>query len=330
MRSDRISRKGMILAGAVAIGLWMGLTVPVQAAFPEKPVKVIVPVKPGGTIDTVARIFQKTIDENKLLPVPMAVVNKPGAAGAVGTRTVKDSEPDGYTIVIFHSGVVTAAASGVTDFDHNHFEIIAKTGEMPMGLGTAKDSSLNTVADLISGAKEAPGGAFKYATNIGLPVHFLPLMVADQAGIKFGPVQAGGGVNRLNSVVGGHTKFGVFSVLDFLKYDAAGLQPVVLFAPERHAKLPNVPTAKESGYDVSWVEMRMWLAPKGTPKDRVDILAKALGDAMKAPELLKTFGELGMDATFGDGDSVKADLDDRLKRVKHIVDTVDVQFKKQK
>lgn len=318
-----LSLKRWIGCNTLAIGIAVGTaltTMPAHAEFPEKPIRMIVPVKPGGTIDTVARLIQKAIEKQNLFDRPMVVVNKPGAAGAVGTRTVKDADPDGYSIVIFHSGIVTASATGVTDFDHNSFKIIAKTGEMPMGIGTAKGSGLDTVDDLMKAAKDNPG--MKYASNVGLPVHFLPLMLAESAGVKVDPVQAGGGVNRLNSVVGGHTKFAVFSVLDFIKYEAAGLQPVVLFADERHPRLPDVPTAKELGYDVTWVEIRVWLAPEDTPADRIDVLAKAFEAAMKDPEVMAKFEELGMDPTFARGDEVAADLDERLSRIQAIVSLV--------
>ena len=81
-----------------------------MGGYPDKPIRTIIPIAAGGQTDVVARLLQNTIDKHKLLPNPLVVINNAAAGGTVGTRLVKDSEPDGYTIGVFHMGLLTARA----------------------------------------------------------------------------------------------------------------------------------------------------------------------------------------------------------------------------
>ncbi len=89
---------------------------------------MIIPIAAGGQTDVVARLLQLTIDKKKLLPQPIVVVNNAAAGGTTGTRQVKDSEADGYTVGMFHMGLLTAPAMGVVDYDHSAFELIGQIG----------------------------------------------------------------------------------------------------------------------------------------------------------------------------------------------------------
>jgi tripartite-type tricarboxylate transporter receptor subunit TctC len=84
------------------------------AAYPEKPVRMIIPIAAGGQTDVVARLLQNTIDKKKLLPQPIAIINNAAAGGSTGTRQVRDSEPDGYTVGMFHMGLLTAPSTTLT------------------------------------------------------------------------------------------------------------------------------------------------------------------------------------------------------------------------
>jgi len=123
------------------------------AAYPEKPVRMIIPIAPGGQTDIVARLLQQTIDKKKLLPQPIVAVNNAAAGGATGTRQVKDSEADGYTFGMFHMGLLTAPAMGVVDYDHSAFELIGQVGRTPVGLGTLAEGRFKTIQDVLAEAK---------------------------------------------------------------------------------------------------------------------------------------------------------------------------------
>jgi tripartite-type tricarboxylate transporter receptor subunit TctC len=147
------------------------------------------------------------------------------------------------------------------------------------------------------------------AMNIGLLPHFVPLMFQQDAGITFRYVQAGGGAVRLKSVLGKHTELSLFSGPEFLLFQAQGIKPLVMFSDVRVPELPDVPTAKEIGVGTVFEERIIAFAPKGTPKDRLDVLAAALHAALDDPEVAERYKGLGIDRVFTDGSKLNALLD---------------------
>lgn len=293
-------------------------------AYPEKPIRIIVPVAAGGSTDLVARIFQMTIDQKKLLPQPMVIVNNGAAGGTVGTRMIKEAEPDGYTLGIWHMGLLTAAAMGVTDYDHTAFDLVGQVGAIEIGLGVKSDSKIMSLKDLVAEAKSRPGQV-SAATNIGLLPHFVPLMFGREAGVEFRWVQAGGGAVRLRSVLGNHTEFSLFSTPEFVTFGPQGIRPLTVFADTRHPRIPSVPTAKEAGYNFTFSEAILWLAPKGTPPDRIGVMAKAIEAAMRDEEFRKRYEEQGIDANYIPGPQLRAVLDRRMAGIKAVAAEVKPQ-----
>lgn len=293
---------------AAAAGLVAALAAPPAfAEYPEKPIRVIVPTSAGGGMDSTARILQRHLEATS--DVKIAVVNMAGAGGTIGTRAIMEAEPDGYTIGFWHEGLITSAAMGVVDYDHTAFEILGSTGYADLGFGVGKDNPIDSFEKLLETAEANPNSV-KCATNVGLPVHFVPLMVQDEADVQFRYVQVGGGAKRMPSVVAGHTDFAIFGVLEFVQFEEAGLRPIVVFAEERSKVVPDVPTAKEHGVDVIASSGRIWLAPQGTPEDRLEFLTGMLRDAMANEEVKGRFEELGMNAVFVEPEEVRASLDE--------------------
>ncbi len=299
---------------SVAAGLALAVCAPAHA-FPDKPIRVVIPTQQGGSTDVTARIFQEAIERLKLLPQPLAVVNMPGAGGSVGTRHVKDAAPDGYTLGVWHSGLLTAAAMGVTEYDHAAFALVAETGSIPLGLAVKDSSPFASIKDVVASAKTKPD-QIRMATNIGLTVHFVPLVFQTEAGVKFRYVQIGGGSRRLQAILGEHTEIALFSTQEFLTYGPSGLRPVVVFADQRHPKLPQLPTARELGWNVVWDEVFVLLAPKGTPQERIDLITDALRKAFRDPAVIVKYEDQAMNTTFRTGAELKPRFDDLLKRAK--------------
>ncbi len=285
--------------------------------YPSQPIRVIVPTQQGGSTDNIARLFQDAIQRGGHLSQPMVVANVTGAGGTVGTRQIKDAEPDGYTLGVWHTGLVTSRAMEVTEYDHDGFEVIAQTGSIPLGLAVREGGAFATVEDLIAAAKQRPN-EIRMATNIGLTVHFVPLVFQDAAGIEFRYVQTGGGSRRLQSVLGDHTDVALFSTQEFLNYAPSGLKPIVLFAEERHPKLPDLPTARELGYDVVWDEAFLWLAPAGTPDEVVETIADALEAAFADERIQTAFEEQAMNVVFQRREEVTAMLDELRLRAQAV------------
>lgn len=315
----RTTRRRFISGATIAVATLAAIYAgsPPALAYPDKPIRVVVPTAAGGSTDLVARMFQQTIDKSKLLPQPLTVVNNGAAGGTVGTRMIKDATPDGYTLGVWHMGLLTAAAMGVTDYDHNNFELVAQVGTIPVGLAVRSDSKLTDIKSLITEAKARPGQVTA-SMNIGLLPHFVPLMLAHEAGVQFRWVQAGGGAVRLQSVLGGHTEFSLFSVPELLTFGPQGIRPLGLFSDRRDPRLPNVSTTRDAGYKTTFTEVIMWLAPKGTPKANIDVIAKALQAAMNDPDMKERYEKQGIDREFLDGARLKSVLDEKMVGIKAV------------
>lgn len=303
----------------LAIGLTLTAAESAVAEYPEEPVKIIVPTDAGGAIDGIARIFQRAFEQDDAFGATVVVTNMPGAGGTLATRAIKDAKPDGYTIGLWHNGLVTSAAMGVADFDHTAFDIIGSTGFVALGLGVNAKSGPESFEAMLEQARQEPE-SIKVAVNIGLPVHFIPLMVSEANGGNMRMVQTGGGAKRLSSVLGGHTDTALFSVQELVKYRESGLKPVVVFSEERVPQLPEVPTAVETGIDVLATDGRIWLAPKGVPEDRMQILRDTFARAMERPEVKQQLEAYGITPSFIDSSTVTAEFNRVREEVTPLVE----------
>lgn len=287
------------------------------ADYPERPIKVIVPTDPGGSIDTVARTLARVIGENDWLSEKMVVVNQPGAGGTIATRRIKDAPDDGYTIGLWHQGLVTSKAMGIVDYDHTAFEILCSSGYSEVGIGTGPKSRIKTYDDLLTESKRSP---IKFSTNIGLPVHLAPMIFANESGVSFRFIQAGGGSQRLASVMGGHTELSVFSSLDFSNFKEAGIRPIVFFTEERVDIFPNTPTALEKGIDFQYQTQYFWITPKGVSSEILDTLKIALEKASEDPETTSYFKTLGLISRFEQSEAIQTSLNKIRDRAAPVIE----------
>ena len=286
-----------------------------SAAFPEKPIKIIVPFSAGGGSDTFVRVIQKAIEEENLLPHPVVVINVPGAGGTIGSRKLKEEEPDGYTIMCLHEGILTAKHSGKAEYGYEAFEPIAGTGEIGILVAVYKDSPYETLGDLMDAAADRPYEV-SFSTNLGAPSDYVVLMLEQaKAGAHFRPVQNGGGAKRFHAIKGGHSDVTVFSLSEYNQFRASGLRALGLCAKERHPNWPNIPTAKEQGFDVERENTHFWWAPKGTPQDRIQVIQEALQKAMQSPMVLERLKEMHTDPTFLSGEALQQTLEERENKI---------------
>jgi tripartite-type tricarboxylate transporter receptor subunit TctC len=294
----------------IAAGIGFLPTVASAQDYPDRPIRVIVPFAPGGITDLTARTFARAISDEKLLPQPITVVNMPGGAvGSQGSRNVKDSSPDGYTLLIHHLGMMSAQAAGTWDFGYKDFVPVAGTTDFCHTLVVGQDSPINSFQDFLQEAKSKPD-AIVYGANLGGNIHMVGLLVQNaMPGAKLRIVQIGGEAENVTAIKGGIIQASTVSTTTYNQYKAEGLKPLVVFAPERDPSMPDIPTAKELGYDISFCVQHWWFAPKGTPQGAVDTMANALEKAMQAPALKDFFTSHSMQLTFEKGPELAAKLD---------------------
>lgn len=301
--------KTIAFASAAVLALSLGATPPAAAeGFPERPVRLVVPFAPGGMSDTTARIFQRTIEEEGTLGQPITVINMGGGGATIGSRNVKDSDPDGHTIMLIHLAVLSAHALGVADYGLDAFEPVAQTGSSCLVLTAGAETPYQTLEDVFEAARAAPG-TIPEAVNLGAVVHIASLVLADAAGVSFRYVQTGGGAERIQAVMGGHTELSLFSTSEFKSFEPMGIRPLAILQEERHSDFPDIPTAAEQGYDVTFCIDNWWFAPAGTPQDRIDVIADALEAAMDNPAVQEAFASHTLSPTFLRGEALRAHME---------------------
>ncbi len=260
---------------------------PERGEYPARPTNLIVPFGAGGGSDTYARIFKKAIEDDQLLPVPVVIHNRGGAGATIGSRYVRDAAPDGYTVLLLHEAIITAKYSGMVRYGPEAFDAVACTGQLGMVIAVAADSPYRTLEELVAAARRRPG-ELSFAVNRGALTHVAGLQLEQAApGATFRFPQSGGGNERFVDLIGGHVDVSGFSIEEFMRFRSSGdggdpkLRGLAHLGAERNPAAPDLPTAREQGYDIININRFYWWVPKGTPRDRIGVLASALHQALE-------------------------------------------------
>jgi tripartite-type tricarboxylate transporter receptor subunit TctC len=173
------------------------------------------------------------------------------------------------------------------DFGVDDFRSLGFTGGGSPVWAVSADSEFETIEQLIAHLQANPRSLVE-ALGIGSIPHFVGGMFANAAGFETRYVTANSGADRLRMVLGGNADIALFAASEYLA-QKEGLRPLVYFGLERLPEMPDVPTALELGYDISWANPNWWLAPAGTPDEAVNILSAALEKAINDPEIVEYF-----------------------------------------
>lgn len=298
----------------------------VQAAFPEKPIKLVIPYRAGGGSDSLARTIQAAIEKHKLMSQPLVVVNVTGAGGSVGARHVKDAKPDGYTFLQIHNGMLALAATDRLGFRPDVYTPVAQTTQSCLYLAVPAAGPLKTFEDLVKAGKANPG-KMKAADTIGGVSHFPWVQLMNATGAKVGIVHAGGTSKRFASMKGGHTQMAFMSP-GWIKRGGDQLRGLLWLGPKRHTAAPDMPTAIEKGFDVVACLNRRFWAPKGTPADRVAYFADVLKKVMATDELIAYHKKRMGSIRIRTGSVLAKDIADEMAAFDKIAPTVKASMKK--
>jgi tripartite-type tricarboxylate transporter receptor subunit TctC len=283
---------GMLLASAGA------------ADFPSKSITVLQGFKPGGGSDALAQLTQPFLEK----AIGQSFVNQyiPGATGAIAwTQLTKQTKADGYTISITNTPMLMTNYIMNEEITYNIDELtpIANVVTDPGVIVVAKDSPFNTVQDFFAAAKEKPGQLTVGNSGVGGDDFFTTLIVEKATGLKFQMVPFQGDGPSWQAAMGGKIDASFNNLgITFPQIKAGNLRPLALFAEERDANIPDVPTLKELGYDVVSGSSRGYSAPKDIPAEARDALIKAFQAMGADPAFPKTAAEraLGLDLKYGD------------------------------
>jgi tripartite-type tricarboxylate transporter receptor subunit TctC len=251
-----------------------------SAAYPERPIKLVVPWAAGGDTDVIYRTFAPLMQ--KRLGGTIVVANVGGASGTKGAKEAKDAPGDGYTMFAVHDSIHSTYYTGVADVNYSDFEPICLVASTPSIVTASPKTPWKDMKSLIADAKKRPGQITVGAT-LGSTSHFFPAMIEQDAGLKFKYVSYEGTAPRMNALLGGHIDLAESNLTQKGKADAGQLKFLAIASDKRHPEVPNVPTLKELGIDVEYAVNRGLLAPKGTSAEALGKLRSACGDAAKDP-----------------------------------------------
>ncbi len=279
-------------------------TAALAQSWPAKPVTLVVAYPAGGDTDAIARTYAEKLAQR--LGQPVLVDNRPGASGMIGNAWVAKAPADGYTLLFTPSTFpiaqhVLKAGPGVAHDVVKDFTPIVKTGNIPVLMVTAPTSGIQTVAQLVAGAKA--GKAFTYGTpGAGSPMHIAGELFNKDAGVAIAHAPYRGVAPVVNDTLGGHVSVGWITPGAVAGHIAAGkLVPLAVAERQRTKLMPNVPTFLELGYrdmDVSaWMGL---LGPKAMPVEVVQTLNRHVNEILKMPDVQARMAALGIEPVGGE------------------------------
>ena len=305
-----MTRLRLILALLALVVLTSGAGVQPAAAqepYPLRPISLVAPFPPGGVADLTARPVAAAME--KVLKQPVGVVNKTGAAGAVGMQFVATSKPDGYTLLLALSSIsIIPEADKLFGrppaFTVDQFAPVALISADPTILVVRTESPWKTAKDFIEDAKKRPNQISYSSSGIYGTLHMAMELLSHGAGIKLRHVPYAGAGPALTALLGGHVDAlasGPSVVLPQIK--AGKLRPLAGWGDKRVASLPDLPTFKELGYPEA--EFYIWagiFAPKGTPEPVLRTLREAARAGVADPDFKSAMDKLETPIAFKQGD----------------------------
>jgi len=250
------------------------------ADYPSKNIRLIVPFGAGGGTDAVGRTLANSTKD--ILGTSISVMNRTGGAGAVGMSFGAMQRADGYTLTVVTREIASLPQMGLMQNTADDFKLIRMVNLDPAVILVPADSPFNTVSDLVAEAKKTPGKV-KFASTAA-PNFYLMALEQDQD-IKLNAVPYNGSSEAIPSVLGHHTEVTMVTPGEAIAQLRSGqLKALGVMSEERISYIPDVPTLKEQGFDVTTGTWRGIGAPKDTPDEIIEILGKAFDQAMASAE----------------------------------------------
>ena len=279
------------MAGSIA------LAVPARAE--DRPLRIVLGYPAGASSDTITRMIADKMRVS--LDRSVVVENKPGANGIVANLTVKTAAPDGNTLLMTPLANMVAFPHSYAKLDYDPFKDyvpVAHVAAFQIAFGVGADVPAKTLAEYVALAKKGGRYANFASAAVGSLPHFFGLLFAKTAGLDLTHVPYKGTAQVLQALIAGEIPAAVLPIADLGTLAQSGKARILATAGAKRApQYPDIPTFKESGYDIEGAAWYALFAPAGTPKDIVDKIAAAAIDAVRQPDLRQKIEPLGLEAT---------------------------------
>lgn len=253
--------------------------------YPTKPVEFVIWASPGGGSDIFVRNLAKAAEP--YMPQPFVPINKPGGGGATGMAYTATKPADGYTLLAVTTNLVLTPALGNVEYTYEDFDPIARIGLDATVIVSKADGPIQSIDDLIMYAKDK--GNINWGTfGVGTSDHVASAKFAKMAGINASYVPFEGGGDAIAALMGGHVDVISDNPSEVADQVTAGILKIIgVFSENRWDAFPDVPTLKETGFDINVETWRGVVAPKGTPPEIISYLDEVLQKAMEDEAFLK-------------------------------------------
>lgn len=301
-----VSRR-LVLGAASAAVIAPWVTAPAWAQnFPSRPITLIVPWPADGSTDRHLRTLAEIASTH--LGQPIVVDNRPGAGGTLGPGTMAlQARPDGYTIAQFPLGMLRMPHMQRTNWHPiNDFSFILGVSGYTFGFVVRADSPYKTFQDYVEAARKEPGKIDYGSTGTGTSPHLLMEEVAAAVGIKLNHVPFRGNADLMQAVLGGHVSAGSDATGWDRFVDAGQMRLLLTFGEQRTKRWPDVPTARDLGYNVVSQSPYGLVGPKGMDPAVVRTLHDAFKKAMEDPRHLEVLAQLNQDMWYRNSEDYRA------------------------
>jgi tripartite-type tricarboxylate transporter receptor subunit TctC len=284
------------LSAVFALFLGLAAESSAQEKYPNRPITVVAPFPPGGVADLMARPVAAAME--KVLKNPVVVVNKTGAAGAVGMSYVANSKPDGYTLLMALSSIsIIPEADKLFDrkpaYTMDQLIPIALISADPTIFVVNASRPWKNVKEFVEDAKKRPGEISYSSSGVYGTLHMAMEMLSHAAGISLKHVPYAGAGPALTAILGGHVDTlasGPAVVIPHIK--GGKLRPLAGWGDKRVAALPDVPTFKELGYDIEFYIWAGLFAPRGTPAPVMKTIRESVKQAVSTADFQSAMEKL--------------------------------------
>lgn len=287
-----MQRRELLLAGlATAAGA-------ARAQADRPPLRILVGFPPGGSADTISRLLSEKLREG-LGGQNVVVENRPGAAGRIAIDQLKNSAPDGNTVIVMPSGPVVLFPHVFRKLSYDVNKDLAPISQLAsfqFAVVSGPKSGVKNVAEMLAKAKSDPSTASYGSSGNGTVPHFLGVMLAEAAGTPLQHVPYQGGAPAMNALLGGHIGYNIDVVSESLEQHRAGKVRIIAVAgATRSPLLPDVPTLREQGVAMDATAWFAMYGPGTLPREQAQRIQQAVAQALKDPALRKRLDDIGLE-----------------------------------
>lgn len=284
--------------------------------WPTKTLEIVVPYKAGGDTDFHTRKLAEYLEP--ILGQSIIITNIEGASGTAGMIDVMESEPDGNKMLYFHESMLTNYVTELCEFTHNDLDVCAASVvDDSYVLVVGADTPYETLDDLVAAAKENPG-EIAFAASSGGYSYYLGRLLESVAGIDLNVCDAGGTADRNSAVLSGKMQVTAHVYGGLKAYiDSGEFRVLAALGEERNQLFPDIPTAKEQGYDIVGGRAYFLSFPKGTDPAIIEKMSEAIGEVCQNENFIKETQEAYMTTpSYLNTADLKARLDENLEFMK--------------